>query len=204
MYEDVPELPMDQPEPQEPRPSVRHNSTSSRSNRNGKNQYPCPLARQYQCQDFFTTSGHAARHAKKHTGRKDALCPECNKAFTRKDNMEQHRRTHQSGRKATKEISDSPTSSKRAKTPAKRMQPLAIQSSIPDESDPTASMSPISYSSYSNPASGLAPQPYPTDVSGQSAYSYPYPAHYDASSLTGLDTLAIAASGESIRSPPAY
>lgn len=67
-----------------------------------KNQYPCPLAKQYQCNDFFTTSGHAARHAKKHTGRKDAICPECNKAFTRKDNMEQHRRTHQNVRGPTK------------------------------------------------------------------------------------------------------
>ncbi|KAF2460825.1 hypothetical protein BDY21DRAFT_261597, partial [Lineolata rhizophorae] len=57
--------------------------------------YPCPLAKQFGCSDFFTTSGHAARHAKKHTGKKDAFCPECGKAFTRKDNMEQHRRTHQ-------------------------------------------------------------------------------------------------------------
>ena len=56
------------------------------------------MAKQFGCTDFFTTSGHAARHAKKHTGKKDAFCPECNKAFTRKDNMEQHRRTHQNGR----------------------------------------------------------------------------------------------------------
>lgn len=65
-----------------------------------KNQYPCPVSKQYNCNEFFTTSGHAARHAKKHTGKKDAICPECNKAFTRKDNMEQHRRTH-SGFRAT-------------------------------------------------------------------------------------------------------
>jgi hypothetical protein len=52
-----------------------------------KNQYPCPMAKSIGCKDFFTTSGHAARHAKKHTGKKDAVCPECNKAFTRKDNM---------------------------------------------------------------------------------------------------------------------
>merc|ERR1711939_1277911 len=63
-----------------------------------KNQYPCPMAKQVGCTDFFTTSGHAARHAKKHTGKKDAICPDCNKAFTRKDNMEQRRRTHQNGR----------------------------------------------------------------------------------------------------------
>lgn len=63
-----------------------------------KNQYPCPLAKLFNCSDYFTTSGHAARHAKKHTGKKDAFCPECSKAFTRKDNMEQHRRTHQNVR----------------------------------------------------------------------------------------------------------
>lgn len=69
---------------------------------NKKNSYPCPLAKQLGCTDLFTTSGHAARHAKKHTGKKDALCPECNKAFTRKDNMEQHRRTHQNGRSSAR------------------------------------------------------------------------------------------------------
>jgi len=63
-----------------------------------KNQYPCPVAKAYSCSEYFTTSGHAARHAKKHTGKKDAICPECKKAFTRKDNMEQHRRTHSSVR----------------------------------------------------------------------------------------------------------
>ncbi|CAD0050743.1 unnamed protein product [Aureobasidium pullulans] len=71
-----------------------------------KNQYPCPLAKHYNCSDFFTTSGHAARHAKKHTGKKDAFCPECNKAFTRKDNMEQHRRTHQNVRGPSKSSTD--------------------------------------------------------------------------------------------------
>ena len=73
-------------------------ATSNSKSQPKKNQYPCPMAKQYGCSDFFTTSGHAARHAKKHTGKKDAFCPECNKAFTRKDNMEQHRRTHQNGR----------------------------------------------------------------------------------------------------------
>ncbi|KAK1058288.1 hypothetical protein LTR74_013489 [Friedmanniomyces endolithicus] len=75
-------------------------TTSSAKSHAKKNQYPCPLAKQIGCNDFFTTSGHAARHAKKHTGKKDAFCPECKKAFTRKDNMEQHRRTHQNGRGA--------------------------------------------------------------------------------------------------------
>lgn len=59
-----------------------------------KNKYPCPYATSHSCSATFTTSGHAARHGKKHTGEKGVLCPVCNKAFTRKDNMKQHRRTH--------------------------------------------------------------------------------------------------------------
>lgn len=87
-----------------------------------KNQYPCPMAKQIGCTDFFTTSGHAARHAKKHTGKKDAYCPECNKAFTRKDNMEQHRRTHQNGRGASRSTKDEAKVTKPSKQPpAKRL-----------------------------------------------------------------------------------
>ncbi|EMD01079.1 hypothetical protein BAUCODRAFT_21037 [Baudoinia panamericana UAMH 10762] len=88
-----------------------------------KNQYPCPMAKQYNCNDFFTTSGHAARHAKKHTGKKDAFCPECNKAFTRKDNMEQHRRTHQNGRGAsrTTTVSEDAKVKKPTKAPSKKV-----------------------------------------------------------------------------------
>lgn len=63
-----------------------------------KKKYPCPHAVRYACHDTFTTSGHAARHGKKHTGEKNILCPTCNKAFTRKDNMKQHERTHKSSR----------------------------------------------------------------------------------------------------------
>jgi hypothetical protein len=88
-----------------PQQSAAEHPQSAQAQQNGrpkKNQYPCPMAKQYNCPDFFTTSGHAARHAKKHTGKKDAVCPECMKAFTRKDNMEQHRRTHQSDRDAKK------------------------------------------------------------------------------------------------------
>ncbi|KAI9722280.1 MAG: hypothetical protein M1812_001752 [Candelaria pacifica] len=62
-----------------------------------KNKFPCPEWRNG-CTDLFTTSGHAARHGKKHSGEKNVLCPVCNKAFTRKDNMKQHQRTHESGR----------------------------------------------------------------------------------------------------------
>lgn len=59
-----------------------------------KNKYPCPYAGSHGCSATFTTSGHAARHGKKHTGEKGVHCPICNKAFTRKDNMNQHIRTH--------------------------------------------------------------------------------------------------------------
>ncbi|MCJ1312969.1 Zinc finger and SCAN domain-containing protein 5B [Agyrium rufum] len=59
-----------------------------------KKKYPCPHASRFGCNDTFTTSGHAARHGKKHTGEKNIHCPTCNKAFTRKDNMKQHERTH--------------------------------------------------------------------------------------------------------------
>jgi hypothetical protein len=59
-----------------------------------KNKYPCPYAQSHSCPATFTTSGHAARHGKKHTGEKGILCPVCGKAFTRKDNMKQHERTH--------------------------------------------------------------------------------------------------------------
>lgn len=85
--------------------SVSSNSSSAQSKAsptisNGtqptgkKNKYPCPYAMSHNCMATFTTSGHAARHGKKHTGEKGVHCPVCNKAFTRKDNMKQHERTH--------------------------------------------------------------------------------------------------------------
>jgi len=95
-------------------------SNSARPAAPKKNQYPCPLSKQFNCADYFTTSGHAARHAKKHTGKKDAFCPECNKAFTRKDNMEQHRRTHQNGRGASR---TSGSSDDKIKKPASKPAP---------------------------------------------------------------------------------
>jgi hypothetical protein len=70
-------------------------SSHSPPNTSGKkNKYPCPYAASHNCHATFTTSGHAARHGKKHTGEKGVHCPICNKAFTRKDNMKQHERTH--------------------------------------------------------------------------------------------------------------
>ncbi|KAI4121180.1 MAG: hypothetical protein LQ338_006515 [Usnochroma carphineum] len=63
-----------------------------------KKKFPCPHAAKFDCADTFTTSGHASRHGKKHTGEKSVICPTCSKAFTRKDNMKQHERTHKDGK----------------------------------------------------------------------------------------------------------
>jgi hypothetical protein len=174
------QLPEQHPEPVNPRPK--------------KNSYPCPMAKQYNCHDYFTTSGHAARHAKKHTGKKDAFCPECNKAFTRKDNMEQHRRTHQSGRNAPK---GGDRDVKKAKHQAKRPRPAPLQSTVSSLSalnmvDPSLPLSPE--------GSFMAPAVQPTDsfldFSQRSLYPDPTQYSYNPSSHNGLDALAIAASGE--------
>ncbi|KAJ5562026.1 hypothetical protein N7535_003511 [Penicillium sp. DV-2018c] len=77
--------------------SVTSETTSQNEATRGtgrKNKYPCPYAASHGCSATFTTSGHAARHGKKHTGEKSVHCPICNKSFTRKDNMKQHIRTH--------------------------------------------------------------------------------------------------------------
>jgi uncharacterized Zn-finger protein len=71
-----------------------HSQPGSSRGTGRKNKYPCPYATSHGCSATFTTSGHAARHGKKHTGEKSVHCPICNKAFTRKDNMKQHIRTH--------------------------------------------------------------------------------------------------------------
>ncbi|MCJ1303375.1 hypothetical protein MMC08_006184, partial [Hypocenomyce scalaris] len=80
--------------PTVPPPSGNSTTTASSSSNSIKKKYPCPHAHRYSCPDTFTTSGHAARHGKKHTGEKNITCPTCHKAFTRKDNMKQHERTH--------------------------------------------------------------------------------------------------------------
>ncbi len=165
-----------------------------------KNSYPCPMAKQYNCNDYFTTSGHAARHAKKHTGKKDAYCPECNKAFTRKDNMEQHRRTHQSGRSAK----GSDSGVKKAKPAAKRPRPSPLQSSASvsvmshPSIDPSLPISPDASLFDVSPAVQPADQGYmnmsmqrsaypdPTDYSMNQSQSYPV-------APSGLESLAMAA-----------
>jgi hypothetical protein len=173
-------------------------SVSSSNPRSKKNSYPCPMAKQYNCNDYFTTSGHAARHAKKHTGKKDAFCPECNKAFTRKDNMEQHRRTHQSGRNAPK---GSESTAKKIKQQAKRPKSSPIQTSMAPLSmlDPSLSASPAS----AHFAIAPAVQPvdnFSADFAQRSMYPDPtvfsMTHGYAVGSSYGLDALAIAASGE--------
>ena len=83
-------------QPPSPPSSSRRGAGGGGSSSSGvrKNKYPCPYASSHHCPATFTTSGHAARHGKRHTGEKSVLCPICNKAFTRKDNMKQHIRTH--------------------------------------------------------------------------------------------------------------
>lgn len=99
--------------------STTQSKTSPTSNNSNqptgkKNKYPCPYASSHNCLATFTTSGHAARHGKKHTGEKGVHCPICNKAFTRKDNMKQHERTHKN--QASKSLDENATRSKAAIT----------------------------------------------------------------------------------------
>ncbi|ORZ16419.1 hypothetical protein BCR42DRAFT_414999 [Absidia repens] len=48
------------------------------------------------CKMVFTRGEHLARHVRKHTGEKPFPCiiPDCNKSFSRFDNMMQHTQTH--------------------------------------------------------------------------------------------------------------
>lgn len=176
-----------------------------------RNQYPCPLAKHYSCPDYFTTSGHAARHAKKHTGKKDAICPDCNKAFTRKDNMEQHRRTHMNGRNANKNGDAKKTTKSQI---AKRQKPTPLQASRFDTED-LHEYQPMGFSPVSS-LGDMAPAVQPVDgytheYSQRSPYQNPtaYPAQAmqanqfaSPASVQGLDALAMAASGEKRSAEP--
>ena len=154
-----------------------------------KNTYPCPLAKQLGCADLFTTSGHAARHAKKHTGKKDALCPECNKAFTRKDNMEQHRRTHQSRRSSVR-----PGASARARSRIRHQQEQKkVASAVA-----VATLSRGASSDKDHPISSAFTQTSLSlnDCTAQEVEDLPMASRGGGSSslAPGLETLAIAAS----------
>lgn len=124
-----------------------------------KNHYPCPVSKQYACNEFFTTSGHAARHAKKHTGKKDAICPECGKAFTRKDNMEQHRRTHSGARAGANALTPPARFSTRDSTdePRARRQRLQQRKVRPASISVPGPASPLSYHRPSQPQLSTEP-----------------------------------------------
>jgi hypothetical protein len=166
--------------------------TPQANGRPKKNQYPCPMAKTIGCKDHFTTSGHAARHAKKHTGKKDAICPECNKAFTRKDNMEQHRRTHQSGRAASKA---SDRESKKIKLRTQQQRPKL------QHFEPHTGMSQASLVDPSLPLSPITPYmaPLPTSESFVDYENREYPdpnGAYHAAPYGGLNALANAATSQ--------
>ena len=155
-----------------------------------KNTYPCPLAKQLGCADLFTTSGHAARHAKKHTGKKDALCPECNKAFTRKDNMEQHRRTHQGGRSSARSGASARARSKLRQQGQKK---AASTTAVPTLSRGASSDKAYSIGTAVAPVS-CSPAP---ESESHNPKTRPALSRSGGSSslAPGLETLAIAASG---------
>lgn len=92
--------------PPEARSSTETTSQGATRGTGRKSKYPCPYAASHGCSATFTTSGHAARHGKKHTGEKSVHCPICNKAFTRKDNMKQHIRTHRTHSDEMRSISE--------------------------------------------------------------------------------------------------
>lgn len=178
---------------------------SSTNGKSKKNSYPCPMAKQFNCHDYFTTSGHAARHAKKHTGKKDAYCPECNKAFTRKDNMEQHRRTHQNGR-STGKVSDDSRARKLSKTQlSKRPKPAPLQTQMALV-DPALPVSPSSSFGFASAMSAVS-APYGSEYSVTRS-AYPDPTQFAQQPLQpadatmrspsfALDALAIACSEKS-------
>ena len=140
-----------------------------------KKRYPCPHSQRFNCADRFTTSGHAARHGKKHTGEKNVTCPTCGKAFTRKDNMKQHERTHSNRpareSEATRTYSSSTSvtsvpSSHRQSTTSSSQTPLTrTPSSAEDATRPTNSTSTASLTSRSSRSSHQSlPQPTPLDL----------------------------------------
>jgi hypothetical protein len=129
-----------------------------------KNKYPCPYASSHNCLATFTTSGHAARHGKKHTGEKGVHCPICNKAFTRKDNMKQHERTHK-GASSSGNISDDSVvrKSKAAITKETAKAKKAAADATADTTAPPARRSSMIHSPLSEVAS-IAPSAIETPI----------------------------------------
>jgi len=71
---------------------------------NTQKKYECKYRIQHNCDQTFTTSGHASRHSKIHDSLKGIACthPGCPKKFTRSDNMKQHLETHNKDKKREK------------------------------------------------------------------------------------------------------
>jgi hypothetical protein len=74
-----------------PRPLPRQSQPTLQEH--AKKRHLCPGAGKYQCSERFTTSGHAQRHLKKHTGQKTHFCRSCKQSFARADNLRQHQQT---------------------------------------------------------------------------------------------------------------
>lgn len=142
-------------------------NNSANANTGKKNKYPCPYAQSHNCSATFTTSGHAARHGKKHTGEKGVHCPICDKAFTRKDNMKQHERTHKnrpSNGEEKKSKAQATREANKAKDSQKQEQSTTVQQSLP----PHPAHIRKSSSGISEPSDmSLAPNPVetPTNIS---------------------------------------
>ncbi|RMZ78921.1 hypothetical protein DV737_g3671, partial [Chaetothyriales sp. CBS 132003] len=117
-------------------PSLNHSSGK-------KNKYPCPYAQSHDCVATFTTSGHAARHGKKHTGEKGVHCPICKKAFTRKDNMKQHERTHKASASSSASDDASTRRSKAVLTREAQKNRAAKQDSVNSEPTPQSVSVPL-------------------------------------------------------------
>lgn len=140
----LPEVPQQLPTPTSlnsapsslPASAVNNSNSPPNATPTKKNKYPCPYSQSHNCTATFTTSGHAARHGKKHTGEKGVHCPICNKAFTRKDNMKQHERTHKNNGDSNKS-EENPRRSKAAITRDAQRNKM-IKKSDSTGSDPTS------------------------------------------------------------------
>ncbi|KEF52786.1 uncharacterized protein A1O9_11203, partial [Exophiala aquamarina CBS 119918] len=141
-------------------------TTSSGPTPGKKNKYPCPYAQAHSCTATFTTSGHAARHGKKHTGEKGVHCPICNKAFTRKDNMKQHERTHKG---SNAEPSGQNSASRRSKASVTKAAQRARQAQKDDTMHPDRSRRSSLIHSPLSEITSLAPPTTETSMSTESS-----------------------------------
>lgn len=147
-------------------PSANGDSTAK------KNKYPCPYSQSHNCQATFTTSGHAARHGKKHTGEKGVHCPICNKAFTRKDNMKQHERTHKGSQSSNSDDSARRSKAAMTKDAQKAKQPKKTETMVSEASRRSSLLhSPLSE------VTSLAPTAVDTPLNHEEAAFYAEPSH---------------------------